>query len=139
MPGLRNMRHRPTIRYGLQGGCRCKGTPASCFRGAVLRGLEPVGISDWEHWLQLNFLPAKRWMVSWRNELYHSSERDFGVNWFSDLSVSYKADRWEISLIGSNIVGTSQYERVRVSSTVQSYTLTHLRPREVLLKLCWDL
>ena len=47
-------------------------------------------------------------MLSWRNELYHSSEKDFGVNWFSDLSVSYKADRWEISLIGSNIVGTSQ-------------------------------
>lgn len=55
------------------------------------------------------------------------------------LSVSYKADRWEISLIGSNIVGTSQYERVRVSSMVQSYTLTHLRPMEVLLKVCWDL
>lgn len=102
-------------------------------------GLAPTGIRDWEHWLQLNFLPAKGWMVSWRNELYHSSERDFGVNWFSDLSVSYKADRWEISLIGSNILGTSQYERVRVSSTVQSYTLTHLRPREVLLKVCWDL
>jgi hypothetical protein len=78
-------------------------------------------------------------MLSWRNELYHSSEKDFGVNWFSDLSVSYKADRWEISLIGSNIVGTSQYERVRVSSMVQSYTLTHLRPMEVLLKVCWDL
>ena len=104
-----------------------------------VEGLEPTGIRDWEHWLQLNFLPAKGWMVSWRNELYHSSERNFGVNWFSDLSVSYKADRWEISLIGSNIVGTSQYERVRVSSTVQSYTLTHLRPREVLLKVCWDL
>ena len=78
-------------------------------------------------------------MVSWRNELYHSSEKNFGVNWFSDLSVSYKADRWEISLIGSNIVGTSQYERVRVSSTMQSYTLTHLRPREVLLKFSLDL
>ena len=104
-----------------------------------VEGLAPTCISDWEHWLQLNFLPAKGWMLSWRNELYHSSEKDFGVNWFSDLSVSYKADRWEISLIGSNIVGTSQYERVRVSSTVQSYTLTHLRPREVLLKVCWDL
>ena len=44
-----------------------------------------------------------------------------------------------ISLIRCNIVGTSQYERVRVSSTVQSYTLTHLRPREVLLKICLDL
>ena len=99
----------------------------------------PIQVNDWEHRLQLNILPAKGWMVSWQNELYHSSERDFGVNWFSDLSVSYKADRWEVSLIGNNIVGTSQYERIRVSSTVQSYTLTHLRPREILFKVCWDL
>ena len=75
----------------------------------AVEGLDPVSIRDWEHWLQLNILPAKGWIVSWRNELYHSSERDFGVNWFSDLSVSYKAGRWEVSLIGNNIVGTSQY------------------------------
>ena len=104
-----------------------------------VEGAAATCIRDWKHWLQLNILSAKGWMVSWLNELYHSSERDFGVNWFSDLSVSYEADRWEVSLIGNNIVGTSQYERIRVSSTVQSYTLTHLRPREALVKLCWDL
>ena len=85
-----------------------------------------AGVNDWEHRMQLNFLPAKKWMISLHNELYHSSEKDFGVNWFCDASLSYKA-------------GISCYERIRVSSTLQSYTLTHLRPREVLVKVCWDL
>ena len=69
----------------------------------------------------------------------NGSEKDFGVNWFSDLSVSHKAGRWELSLSGRNLVGTSQYERVHISSAVQSYTLTHLRPREVVVRFCLDL
>ena len=79
-----------------------------------------AGVNDWEHRMQLNFLPAKRWMISLHNELYHSSEKDFGVNWFCDASLSYKADRWEVSLVGRNLAGIS-------------------RPREVLVKVCWDL
>ena len=97
-----------------------------------------ASVNDWEHRMQLNFLPAKRWMISLHNELYHSSERDFGVNWFCDASVSYKADRWELSLSGRNLVGTSQYERVHISSAVESYTLTYLRPREVVVRFCLD-
>ena len=56
-----------------------------------------------------------------------------------DASLSYKADWWEVSLVGRNLAGISCYERIRVSSTLQSYTLTHLRPREVLVKVCLDL
>ena len=93
-----------------------------------MEGTAMAGVNDWEHRMQLNFLPAKRWMISLHNELYHSSEKDFGVNWFCDASLSYKADRWEVSLVGRNLAGISRYERIRVSSTLQSYTLTHLRP-----------
>lgn len=50
--------------------------------------------------MQLNFLPAKRWMISLHNKLYHGSEKDFGVNWFCDASPSYMVDRWEVSLVG---------------------------------------
>ena len=104
-----------------------------------VEGAATASVNDWEHRMQLNFLPAKRWMISLHNELYHSSEKDFGVNWFCDASVSYKADRWELSLAGRNLVGTSQYERVHISSAVQSYTLTYLRPREVVVRFCLDL
>ena len=104
-----------------------------------VEGTAMAGVNDWEHRMQLNFLPAKKWMISLHNELYHSSEKEFGVNWFFDASLSYKADRWEVSLVGRNLAGISCYERIRVSSTLQSYTLTHLQPREVLVKVCWDL
>ena len=40
---------------------------------------------------------------------------------------------------GRNLAGISRYERIRVSSTSQSYTLTHLRPREVVVRFCLDL
>lgn len=73
------------------------------------------------------------------NELYHSSEKDFGVNWFCDLGIGYKADRWELTLSASNIAGISEYRRIRVSSDIRSYTMTLLRPREYLLKLSIDL
>ena len=104
-----------------------------------VEGAATASVNDWEHRMQLNFLPAKRWMISLHNELYHSSEKDFGVNWFCDASLSYKADRWEVSLVGRNLVGTSQYERVHISSAVQSYTLTYLRPREIVVRFCLDL
>lgn len=104
-----------------------------------VEGAAMAGVNDWEHRMQLNFLPAKKWMISLHNELYHSSEKDFGVNWFCDASLSYKADRWEVSLVGRNLAGISCYERIRVSSTLQSYTLTYLRPREVVVRFCLDL
>ena len=96
-------------------------------------------IRDWSHRLGVNVLPARGWMVSLDNELYHSSERDFGVNFFSDLSVGYRAKRWELTCKATNIFGTSEYQRVRVSSTVQSWSMTYLRPRGYLVKFSVDL
>ena len=124
---------RPTQWMTVEGGSLLEMTKRS------VEGAATAGVNDWEHRMQLNFLPAKKWMISLHNELYHSSEKDFGVNWFCDASLSYKADRWELSLAGRNLVGTSQYERVHISSAVQSYTLTYLRPREVVVRFCLDL
>ena len=103
------------------------------------REAETAGITDWEHRLKMNILPVRGWMLSLFNEVYHSSEKDFGINWFCDASLSYKAKRWELSLVGRNLAGTAQYERIRVSSTLQTYTMTLLRPRELLLRFQWDL
>ena len=78
-------------------------------------------------------------MLSWNNELYHSSEEGFGLNYFCDLSLSYRTNRWEITLSANNVIGTGEYRQRVVSSTLQSYTLTYLRPREFLLKFSIDL
>ena len=96
-------------------------------------------VTDWSHYANFHFLPADRWMLSWDNELYHSSEKSFGLNYFCDVSLSYRTKRWELSLLVNNVAGTSEYRRRAVSSTLQSYTLTYLRPREFLLKFSIDL
>ena len=100
----------------------------------------PVGrVVDWSHYGGFHILPAAGWMLSWDNELYHSSEKSFGLNYFCHVSLSYRTKRWELSLLANNVAGTSEYRRRVVSSTLQSYTLTYLRPREFLLKFSIDL
>ena len=96
-------------------------------------------VVDWFHYANFHILPAAGWMLSWNNELYHSSEEGFGLNYFCDLSLSYRANRWEITLSANNVIGTAEYRQRVVSSTLQSYTLTYLRPREFLLKFSIDL
>ena len=96
-------------------------------------------VVDWSHYANFHILPAAGWMLSWNNELYHSSEAGFGLNYFCDLSLSYRANRWEITLSANNVIGTAEYRQRVVSSTLQSYTLTYLRPREFLLKFSIDL
>lgn len=117
------------------------------FRWWNLEGKSEVGVSsrsgaeqiaDWSHFLDLNFIPASGWVISVMNELYHSSDRGFGLNYFCDLSLSYMTDRWEVSLLANNLVGTSQYRRMTVSADLLSYTLTYLRPREIMLKFSID-
>lgn len=100
----------------------------------------PAGrTADWTHELKLHLMPAGGWMFSVNNELYHSSEKDFGMNWFCDLSLGYKARRWELSLLVDNVIGISEYRRIRVSSAMQSCTLTCLRPRDCLIRFSVDL
>ena len=96
-------------------------------------------VVDWSHYGNFHILPAAGWMLSWDNELYHSSEKSFGLNYFCNVSLSYRTKRWELSLLANNVAGTSEYRRRVVSSTLQSYTLTYLRPREFLLKFSIDL
>ncbi|EJW95023.1 hypothetical protein EVA_16870 [gut metagenome] len=71
--------------------------------------------------------------------MYHSNYKGFGLNFFSDLALSYKTNRWELNFMANNIIGTSEYKRIAISAMMQSYTLTHLRPREYMLKFSFAL
>lgn len=109
-------------------------------RNGLKESALPVSkVNDWTHNLKLNLLPLPELMVSLANELYHSSEKDFGLNWFCDVSIGYKAKKWELSLAACNLAGVSEYRRVRVTSTMRSYTLTYLRPRSYVVKFSIDL
>lgn len=95
--------------------------------------------SDWEHTLKVYVFPASGWMVSVKNQLFHSSNGGVGDSYFLDLAVSYKARRWEMSLSANNIIGTSEFEQRTLGNTIETYRVTRLRPRECLVKWSVDL
>ena len=94
---------------------------------------------DWKHFLKLHIFPAKGWMMSIKNELFHTSDKRFGTNYFLDLALSYKIKQWELSLTANNIIGTSEFERRTLGNTIENYSVTRLRPREILIKWSVDL
>ena len=104
-----------------------------------MKNLSSGSITDWEHSLDINIFPKKGWMVSLKNELFDSTERSIDVNYFCDLSLSYKTKRWEIALDGNNIFGTSEFERRILGNTIETYSVTRLRPREFLVKFSFDM
>ena len=95
--------------------------------------------TDWQHFVNLHFFPAAKWMLSVKNELFHTDEEGADANYFLDLALSYKAKRWELSLTVNNIIGTSKFERRVLGSDIESYSVTRLRPRESLMKWSFDL
>ena len=95
--------------------------------------------SSFDHSLSLFLSPAKGWLAGIQNTLLHSSEKDFGVNYFCDITLSYKTKRWEMVLKAANIIGTSEYERRFIGSTIETYSMTRLRPREVVAKFSFDI
>lgn len=94
---------------------------------------------SWEHFLNLHFFPTERLMISLKNELFHSSERNFKVSYFLDFAISYKTKRWELSLTANNIIGTSKFEERYLGNTIETYSMTRLRPREIIAKWSVDL
>ncbi len=95
--------------------------------------------TDWEHFLKLHIFPANGWMMSIKNELFHTSDKSVGTNYFLDFAISYKAKRWELSLTANNLIGTSVFERRTLGNTIESYSITRLRPREFVAKWSVDL
>lgn len=95
--------------------------------------------TDWQHFLNLHIFPADKWMLSVKNELFHTDEEGIDANYFLDLALSYKAKRWELSLMANNIISTLEFERRILGNTVESYSITRLRPREFMVKWSFDL
>lgn len=95
-------------------------------------------VVDWAHNATVNLFPLKGLRIGAECDVYHSNEKDYGMNSFLDLSAGYKRGKWEISCAARNVAGTNEYRKVRISSTLQTYSITVLRPREYLLKFCLE-
>lgn len=95
--------------------------------------------TNWEHFLNLHVLPSDRWMISMKNELHCSDIEDVGLDYFLDFYLSYKSKSWELSFKANNVIGTSLFERKTLGNTIESYSVTRLRPRELIVKLSFSL
>ena len=57
-------------------------------------------------------------------------------NFYSDLTLSYREKSYEIGISCNNIFGTTEYRRRDMTELQQIYSVTHLRPREFMVKVC---
>lgn len=103
------------------------------------KNLSSGSVTDWRHSLNIHFFPADKLMFSLNNSLHHTNEDGVGANYFLDLNFSYKLKRWELALLANNVIGTSVFERRILGNTVESYSITKLRPREFLAKISVDI
>lgn len=96
-------------------------------------------IANWEHSLNINVFPIKQWMISLKNNLYHSNNERTRPNYFCDVAVSFKQKRWELGVTVTNMFDTSSLRQNVVSEALESYSMTILRPREIVVKLSIDI
>ena len=97
-----------------------------------------AALQSMEHQLKIFLLPGK-WQIEWTNELYHSNDNSVSTNYFSDLSISYRTKTYEIGLQCNNLFGTREYRRHYTTSYTDVLVLNHLRPREFLAKLLFNI
>lgn len=94
---------------------------------------------DKVHSLNIFLFPKRGWMLTAKNDLFDSSDTGIDLSYFCDLAISYKAKRWELSFAANNVFGLTEYERRMIGNTIESYSLTYLRPREFLVKWSFDI
>ena len=83
-------------------------------------------------------MPGK-WQIEWTNEMYHSNDHSVSFTYFSDIQISYRTKKWEAGIQMINISCSRQYKRHYISSYYTHYTINHLRPREILCKVSFDM
>ncbi len=108
-------------------------------KNRTVPALSAGGTSDWEHDLDVHIFPGSGWMLSAKNQFFHSNYDGVANSYFLDLALSYKAKRWELALSANNLVGTSDFEQRTLGNTIETYQVTRLRPREWLVKWSMDL
>ena len=95
-------------------------------------------LNYFQHEIKMFLLPGK-WQIEIDNEFYHSNDHSVAFCHFADAAVSYRTKRYEVEVWLNNIMGTHKYER-RYDTTAQHiYSVTRLRPRELMARVMFNL
>ena len=69
----------------------------------------------------------------------HSNDKSVSFTYFSDLSVFYRTNSIEAGITCNNICGAKEFKRKFFTDNLQSYTITRLRPREIICQVRFSL
>lgn len=99
---------------------------------------EGTSMKSYFHSLTVSYMPGK-WQIEFSNEIYHSNDQSVGFNYFSDAQLSYREKKYEIDLRLNNIWGRKEFRRHYFNAYSTSSLISVLRPREIILKVSFDL
>lgn len=102
----------------------------SAGRSAVYR--------NFYHTLKMYLNPGS-WQLSMSGECRHSPDGSEKFNFYSDAALSYKTQKYELGITCKNLMGTNKREYRSLSVTGSSYSVTELRPREILASVTFNL
>lgn len=97
-------------------------------------GYAESSLCSFSHQTKCYLMPGQ-FQIEWNNEICHCNDESVSFTYFADLAIYYRTKRYEIGLSCSNIFGKTDYERRQITDIQQIYTVTRLRPMEVLFKM----
>ena len=95
-------------------------------------------LNHYQHEIKMFLLPGK-WQIEVDNEFYHSNDHSVSFCHFADMAVSYRTKRYEVGIWVNNIMRTDKYERTYDTFSHHVYAATRLRPREMMVKVFFNL
>lgn len=102
-------------------------------RNRTLPDLSSSLIRIYSHNLSAYLLPGN-WQIKLSADISHSNDETATTNAFFDTSAMYTTKRWDLELAMNNIFGNSRCARSFVTDYSEVYSVSWLRPREVILR-----
>ena len=88
--------------------------------------------------LNLHFYLGK-WQASLKNEWQTSSEKDVDSRCFSDFSLVYRTKVFEAGLDVHNLLGYDTVENYMLTTSMRVFSVSRLRPRELMVRVAFNL
>lgn len=92
---------------------------------------------NFSHAVKLFLMPGK-WQIAWNTECTHSNDKSMSFNLFSDVSVLYRTKTYDIGIYLNNIFGNSERRNRYVDMIGEFFTVSYLRPREMMAKVSFN-
>ena len=90
------------------------------------------------HTLNLYLVPGN-WQLAMKNECRHSPDGSEKFSFYSTMKLAYKTQHYDLAVNCNNLWGTNKREYRSITTLGTSYSVTELRPREVLASVVFNL